>query len=476
MINGKATVSIFVSALALFFTGPSRSRQIESPRSDGRQITCQECARLIGKVRIQDYPSSNRAKSQFVFVPALRPWTTVRIDVIGAGPACSADPLVALLAARVLREDLDKSNIVDFGVSTTTDVSFTGPNVTVIADGPAEGAAHWVKLLTSAIRNPQIPEEAFQTVKGEVLAEILKLPERPLIEGALLASALFDERDPGVLVREAQDVRKEYSYEGVLDWRTKHYLATNFRLGVVGPPDKRLLKLLSDLTRAGQVDPCSTLGQSAEQKRAPYVQLTSDTKFSKFYIAAPAPTTTTSDRIATLIANRLLGGGPESRFRQAVRDEQGLSYDIGSRIEWNSIGPPWVISGSSPNQDLGGLIESVTREVCRLARDGPSKDELLWAKTAVLDERAMNSEQPAAALERIMLGVPQDRSLDALVKSVTVADIKRQLSTAFLSGRAHVVVIGPILNSVLTGDWVRQPCGEGYDQNKPGTPLQQPLR
>lgn len=81
------------------------------------------------------------------------------------------------------------------------------------------------------------------------------------------------------------------------------------------------------------------------------------------------------DRYALAVANHILGGGMASRLFQAVREERGLAYAVGSSTAMYRDAGALVLSvGTAPSR-LAELVEVLDDEVESLLTDGVTEDE-----------------------------------------------------------------------------------------------------
>jgi predicted Zn-dependent peptidase len=424
--------------------------QGESPVIEVRQIRCRQCPQLVkepdvnfGRVVIANHHS-------LILAVTRRPSTTVEYQIVGAGPACSSDPLTAALAAEIVRRSLEKSDLSDFGVSTSVSAHWPDPDVTLVASGPSDGANRWFRKLFSIVSSPRITETDYNTLRSATIDELARAFDQPAQYGSFVASATFMGVRLDELIEAVHRRGSSYPFQAILEWHHRHYTESSLRIGLVGPQEKALLAEAKRMAGFLDETPSCPSALQASKKYSSYTFVPDDSSMASIYVVGSAPHATERERVLLYVANNLLGAGPESRLRATIRERQGLSYDVGSRVGWSSIGTPWIISASSAASNFQQLVEGLRREVSRLAREGPSAQELLWAKEGIMNEAAMSTENPAATLSTLLTGFPRGKALDAILQTISPSDVGSLVSQSFLSNRSRVVVVGPKGYSDLT--------------------------
>jgi zinc protease len=135
---------------------------------------------------------------------------------------------------------------------------------------------------------------------------------------------------------------------------------------------------------------------------------------------------------ALLLGNYMTGGGfLNSRLARRIRQEEGLSYSVGSWFEasrWDKDGSFGGWAAYAPAND-GTVVEAFADEIRRVVADGFTAEELAAAKTGWLQRRAMSrgvDRELAGTLlwredeERTLLW---DAALEAQVAGLSCADL-----------------------------------------------------
>jgi zinc protease len=104
------------------------------------------------------------------------------------------------------------------------------------------------------------------------------------------------------------------------------------------------------------------------------------------------------DYPALLVANRILGGGTESRITDRLREKEGLSYGAGSFLRPGQIDDDGVLGFYAifAPQGLAKVRAGFAGELARALKDGFTAKEVDEAKKAILEQRRTTRAQDSA--------------------------------------------------------------------------------
>src|SRR5439155_13976043 len=96
-----------------------------------------------------------------------------------------------------------------------------------------------------------------------------------------------------------------------------------------------------------------------------------------------------ADYPALMMANYLLGSGGSSRLWKRVREGEGLSYDVRSQIEWDTVEPhsQWISSAIFAPQNQPKVETAIKDEMARAMKDGFTAQELAEGQRGLLSRR-----------------------------------------------------------------------------------------
>jgi len=142
-----------------------------------------------------------------------------------------------------------------------------------------------------------------------------------------------------------------------------------------------------------------------------------------------------ADYPALMMANYLLGGSGSSRLWKRVREKEGLSYDVGSRIAWSSIErhSEWTANANFAPQNRAKVEAAFREEVARALKDGFTAQEVAEGRRGLLSfrrlSRAQDSTVAAGLSNNLYLGrtFAISAQVDAALAALTPAQVNAAL-------------------------------------------------
>jgi zinc protease len=154
------------------------------------------------------------------------------------------------------------------------------------------------------------------------------------------------------------------------------------------------------------------------------------------------------DFMAAYLLNHVLGGGAfSSRLYTEVREKRGLAYGVSSSLVWLHH-TAVLLGGTATRADATsqtiGVVES---EVARMAKDGPTQEEIDKAKAFLKGSFALGLDTSSKIANQLVnmqvdnLGIDYIERRSALIDAVTLADAKR-VAQRLLAPGLLVTVVG----------------------------------
>ena len=148
-----------------------------------------------------------------------------------------------------------------------------------------------------------------------------------------------------------------------------------------------------------------------------------------------ALTDTDGDYAALTMANYLLGDGSSSRLWLRIRATEGLSYGVGSRIDWNSVEPnsPWQANAIFAPQNRAKVEAAFLEEIRRAQKDGFTALELDQGKASLLSFRRLSRAQDAGVVQALANNLYLERTFalsarnDAALAALSLDDVNAAL-------------------------------------------------
>jgi len=155
------------------------------------------------------------------------------------------------------------------------------------------------------------------------------------------------------------------------------------------------------------------------------------------------------DFIPAYVMNQILGGGGlGSRLSSVVREKNGLTYGIDTGLLPLRRGGLFFGSFSTRNDKAGEAMALVKQELQRMAKDGPTAQELEQATTYLTGSYALRFDSNAKiagqllAIQQDNLGIDYINRRNALVEAVTIAQVKEQAQRLLHADKLLVSVVG----------------------------------
>lgn len=155
------------------------------------------------------------------------------------------------------------------------------------------------------------------------------------------------------------------------------------------------------------------------------------------------------DYLAALMANQILGGGPDGRLYKNLREDKGYTYGSYSFIGDNKYTVArFVASASVRNMVTDSAIVQMLEEVDRIINIPVTEEELSISKAKYAGKFVMTLEKPQTiagyALNIEKEGLPKDfyKTYLERLEKVTIADVQKAAKKYFSTENARVVVVG----------------------------------
>jgi zinc protease len=221
------------------------------------------------------------------------------------------------------------------------------------------------------------------------------------------------------------------------------------RIAVVGDVDPATLGKLLDQTFGGlpataSLTPAADVEAAKPPQRA-FIPL--DVPQTVVTFGGPGVKRSDPNFMAGYVVNHILGGGGlSSRLYREVREKRGLAYSIYQSLLWMDHSGLFIGTTGTRADRAGETVDAITREVRRMAEDGPTQQELDEAKSYLKGSQMLaldTSSKLASALLQYQLDrLPIDyiEKRNAIVDAVTLDDAKKAARRLWGQGLLTVIV------------------------------------
>lgn len=309
-----------------------------------------------------------------------------------------------------------------------------------------------VDLLALAVNKPRFDQAPIDRIRQQVVANIKAAERDPnTIAGRKFAEALYGDHPYGRQSQGTEASLASITRDELAAYHKRVFARDHLIVGVVGAISPEQLgplldKVFGDLPDKAQLDPIGdaklALGKTT---RVDYPL--PQTSISMVY---PGVRRQDADFFPAYIMNHILGGGTfSSRIYSEVREKRGLAYSAGSALISRDHMAALTISTATRSDRSGETLQILKDEVARMAKDGPTEQELVEAKKYLVGSYAINNLDSSSAVASTLIGL-QDEHLGRdyidkradLINAVTLDQVKAA-ARKLLETDPAILIIGP---------------------------------
>jgi len=323
---------------------------------------------------------------------------------IGSEKSLSGKAAIADLTADMLNKGTQtktRQEISDAFDKLKASVNITGNGqvVSIRVTTIKENLNSALKLITEILRQPSFPSTEFDKLKDENIAGLEQQRSEP---AAIASNALNRHMSPYektdfryvMTFDEEVDAYKKTQLQEVKDFYKNYYNSAAATLAIVGDFDEtsaltELNTMLANWQSSEKFERAKTVNFNAPAKGEKL--LTPDKKNANFYSSEELKLKDdNADFPALVIGNFMLGGGfLNSRLAVRIRQKEGLSYGVGSRISASPLDESGSFSCfaiyNPDNADK--LLEAWKEELNKMLNEGFTDAELTDAKSGYLQQQ-----------------------------------------------------------------------------------------
>ncbi len=302
-------------------------------------------------------------------------------------------------------------------------------------DGSATGASVWMeaprqnlpevmKLVAEVLREPAFDAKEFALLQEERLAGLESQRSEPGTQGRIAYSRAVSPYPKGHpyyadSLDEALEGVKGTTLEQVRAFYREFYGASQGELAAVGDFDaealpKQVAQLLGDWKSPA---PYARVPAQPYKPGTQALMLETPDKANAFFLAGQGLSLRDDnpDYPALVLGNFLLGGGfLNSRLATRVRQQDGLSYNVGSGLNAGAIDPVGSFSTYAiyAPQNAAKLETAVREELERVLLKGFTADELEKARAGLLEYRRTGRSDDGSLARTLASYLYYGRTLD----------------------------------------------------------------
>jgi predicted Zn-dependent peptidase len=180
-----------------------------------------------------------------------------------------------------------------------------------------------------------------------------------------------------------------------------------------------------------------------------------DTEQAYLCLGSLGASRSSEERYPEMVLSCALGGGTSSRLFQAIREERGLAYHVGSYAHSYAQTGALVIYAGSNARTMPQVLELALDEARSIARDGLEEEELERTKRQLIAGLLLAMESPASQVERLArsyLYHGRLRSLEEMVadlQGVTGEQVLQIARERYAEGPLALAAVGDLDEKAL---------------------------
>lgn len=315
-------------------------------------------------------------------------------------------------------------------------------------------------LLKQVLREPTFPAEELGIIQRAQVAGW----EKQLFDPQALATTAvrrhispWPKGDPRYVatIKEELEWTKQVTTDQLKALHSEYLTPEHAQLAIVGDfdPDE-IVPLCEEMLADWKAkQPYERLTNKPAHKPGGSEEINTPDKKNAVYFSAMsfAMNDTDPDYPEMILGDFLFGGGSlSSRLGNRVRQQEGLSYGVGSGFNANSVDERaafYIYAISNPD-NVPKLKTVINEELTKLLKDGPTAEELADAKEGYLQKQTVSrsSDSSIARIlsENLYIGRTMDyyTKLEAAIPTITTEEVHKALKDHINPEQLFTVVAG----------------------------------
>jgi zinc protease len=305
-------------------------------------------------------------------------------------------------------------------------------------------------LLRMALTSPRFESSDVERIRAQVMSGLRRETSNPnSLASRRLLEIAFGDHPYGRPGNGTLDSVPRIDVADLKDYVRRVLARDTLRIAVVGDVDPATLGKLLDQTFGGlpakaSLAPVADVEAAKPPQRA-FIPL--DVPQTVVTFGGPGVRRSDPNFMAGYVVNHILGGGGlSSRLYREVREKRGLAYSVYESLLWMDHSALFIGNTGTRADRAGETVDAVTKEVRRMAEEGPTQQELDEAKSYLKGSQMLaldTSSKLASALLQYQLDrLPIDyiEKRNAIVDAVTLDDARKAAQRLWGQGLLTVIV------------------------------------
>jgi zinc protease len=307
-------------------------------------------------------------------------------------------------------------------------------------------------LVALAVNKPRFDQDPIDRIRQQVAAGIKASERDPsTIAGRKFAAALYGDHPYARRSEGTEASLNSITHDDLVTFHKRNFSRDGLVVGVVGSISPEQLaplldKVFGDLPAKAELNPIGDAKLAFGQT----VRVNYPLPQTSITMVFPGVRRQDPDFFPAYIMNHILGGGTfSSRIYNEVREKRGLAYSAGSNLVSRDHMAALMVSTATRADRAGETLEILKSEIARMAKDGPTADELVEAKKYLVGSYAVSNLDSSSAVANTLVGLQVenlgrdyiDKRAD-LINAVTLDEVKAA-ARKLLETDPAVLIVGP---------------------------------
>lgn len=367
----------------------------------------------------------------------------------------------ANMSRQAIEDKMDelKANISIYGGA-------TGVNVRIETDH--ENLAASIDLVGEILKEASFPEDEFNTLKSEEIAgleEYRSDPQSVAFTALQRKLRRYAEDDPRYVMNFEEEIAavKALKLEEVKAFYDEFYGASDATVAIVGDFDEAAITAVLEKNFKTWTSDAkySRLESKFFDTKGEHLEFETPDKANAWFLVGQNMEISSShpDYPAMMLGNFILGGGfLNSRLATRIRQEEGLSYGVGSFFNANDVDDAAMLGGYAffAPENLEAVEKAFFEELERAKKDGFTSEEIEAAKSGWQQGQQLNRSQDRSLASTLNNNLQLDRSmewsadLEAKVMALTPEQINAVIAKYLDPSKMIVVKAGDFAKTKVT--------------------------
>ncbi len=314
-----------------------------------------------------------------------------------------------------------------------------------------EAAPQSFKLLAAMLNKPRFDLDPIERMKATHLNSMKAQETNPqAIAGKAFRKAVYKDHPYSRKSTGTIETMGALTGTDLENFRKRIFARDNLVIGVVGAISADELKIMldqvfGDLPEKSQLTPVPEFKVTTGEN----IHVEFDTPQTNIRLALPGIKRDDPDFYTAYLVNYILGGGSfSSRLYEEVREKRGLAYGVYSYL--GTYDRAGIVGGATATRSerTKKTLDVILVEFSRMAKDGPTAEELEKAKKYIIGSYAISNLDTSGKIAGVLVAIQQaNLGIDYIdkraeyISSVTLEDARR-LATQLFGGKPTIITVG----------------------------------